>query len=189
MLEAAPARDASGSLKVQMLTLKTNPDKSTTYTKEIHIQTAGYAMAPLDQFPYSGNLKYWIGVLKSSLDEAYVNKPNADMGLCHIMRTMYLFGTLPADFGSDADLTWRKRGVPDDAFATFFDLKRAIPSSKTIPTYSSVFRKRKASCARLARRIRLASAQSSRPCSRRSRRNWSGRRCTPSSSGLTSLHK
>ena len=130
LLNAAPTRDASDSLQAKMLELKSNPDNSTTYAYNIRVRTAGYPMAPLDQYPYSENLKYWIDVMKSSLGEAYVNKPNADMGLCHIMRTIYLFGTLPSGFGSDANLTWRKRTAPDEAFNKFFDLRAGDPKLK-----------------------------------------------------------
>jgi hypothetical protein len=141
LLEVAPTRDASDSLQVEMLTERTNPDNSTTYTKDIRVQTAGYPMAPLDQFPYSERLKYWVGVMKSSLDEVYVNKPNADMGLCHIMRIIYLYGTLPAAFGSDADLTWRKGTAPDDAFAKFFDLRAGEDKLKDNPDLQDRLRK------------------------------------------------
>jgi hypothetical protein len=125
LFEAAPTRDASGSLQVKMLELIPNKcdSKVTTYAYNIRVQTNGYPMGPLDHYPFSENLKYWVDVMKNSLGEAYVNKPNADMGLCHIMRTIYLFGTLPSGLGSDADLTWRKRATPDDAFNKFFNFR------------------------------------------------------------------
>lgn len=144
LLEVAPSRDTSESLKVKIMEEKENPDKSTTFVKGFRVQTAGYPLGPLDQYPLSENLKYWVGVVKNSLSEVYVNKPNADMGLCHILRVIYLYGTLPQAFGSDADLTWRKRPAPDQDFQKFFDLRLSDPSLKDRPELLDRLQKAKA---------------------------------------------
>ena len=139
MLESAPTRNTADALQAKFLSLRTNSDKSTTYVYDWQVQTAGYPMAPVDLFPFSENLKYWKTILKPSLGEVYVNKPNADMGLCHIIRTVYLFGTLPPTLGSDADLTWRKRPVPDAAFGTFFGTRSDDPALKDNPDLQARF--------------------------------------------------
>jgi hypothetical protein len=140
LIDASSTRDVANSLKAEMLTrdkiavkspIGLFPDIVTfTYRYDINIQTMGYPMGPVDKFPFSESVKYWTGVVKFSLGEAYVSKPNADMGLCHIIRTIYLFGTLPATLGSDADLVWRKRTAPDESFAAFFAKKGEDPALK-----------------------------------------------------------
>ncbi len=123
MIEASSTRNLAASLKARMLTQVKNPaDDSFTYFYEINIKTNGYPMGPVDKFPFSESVKYWIGVVRSALGEVYVNKPNADMGLCQIMRTIYLLGALPSALGSE--LPWRKRKAPDAEFKAFFDKKR-----------------------------------------------------------------
>jgi hypothetical protein len=132
-LEASSTRNVSDSLKARMLTQVDIPvDPSIplrkllflpiTYKYEINIETPGYPMGPVDKFP-AESVRYWTGTLKNALGEVYVNKPNADMGLCLIIRTIYLLGVLPSTLGSDEDLTWRKRSAPDDKFARFFAQK------------------------------------------------------------------
>lgn len=109
-------------------------EKATTYHYDIQIETSGYRMGPVAKYPFSDSVKYWVDVFHSSLGEAYVNKPNADMGLCHIMRTVYLLGTLPASLGKDDELTWRKRVAPGDDFAAFFAKKAADPALEFDPS-------------------------------------------------------
>ena len=135
MIEVSSTRDVSESLKAKILTETTNPaDKSTTFNRydqnDINIQTAGFPMAPVGQFPFCDRVKYWTGVLKNALGEVYVSKPNADMGLCLVMRTLYLFGTLPPTLGSDADLTWRKRSAPGDNFSAYLAKRSEDPALK-----------------------------------------------------------
>jgi hypothetical protein len=132
LLDVMPTRDAADALKSRMLTLVTSADgKSSTYQKGIQVETNGYPMGPVEKFPFSSALAYWTNVVKDPLEEAYVSKANADMGLCSLMRVIYLFGTLPAGLGSDADLTWRKRQAPGTAFDTFFSQKAADETLKT----------------------------------------------------------
>ena len=134
MIELSSMRSVADSLKSKMLTQPLGPDgKTRTYQYDIQIQTSGFPMKPVDQFPFSESVKYWMDVLHLSLGEVYVSKPNADMGLCHIMRTVYLLGTLPSTLGKDDELTWRKRPVPDDNFAAFFTKKSDDPRLKDDP--------------------------------------------------------
>lgn len=135
LIEASSTRDGGESLKAKLLTEITNPaDKSTSFARydqnDINIQTAGFPMAPVTKFPFCDRVTYWTGVLKNSLGEVYVSKPNADMGLCLIMRTLYLLGTLPATLGSDADLIWRKRSAPGDNFSAYFAKRSEDPTLK-----------------------------------------------------------
>jgi hypothetical protein len=141
LIESSSSHNTADSLTASMLTQHHNPpDPSVplrlllfelpTYEYKISIQTPGYPMGLVDDFPFSQSVKYWTGVVKNALGEVYVNKPNADMGLCHIMRIVYLLGTLPATLGSDADLRWRKRAAPDDGFVAFFSKKGDDPALK-----------------------------------------------------------
>jgi hypothetical protein len=124
LMDVAPTRDLADSFKSKMLTQMWSPDgKSSNYDKGIQVQSNGFPMGPIDKFPFSGAVKYWTNVVKSSLDEAYVSKANSDMGLCSIMRVIYLLGTLPAGLGSDAELTWRSRQAPGADFDAFFAQK------------------------------------------------------------------
>jgi hypothetical protein len=130
-LQFSTTTSTGDSCKARILKKNESPDgKSHTYVDDINIATPGYPMGPVDKFPFSESVKYWTKVVKSSLDECYVNKQNADMGLCSIMRTIYLLGTLPSALGSDEDFKWRKRAFPADAFATNFDKRAADPMLK-----------------------------------------------------------
>jgi hypothetical protein len=132
MIEASSAYNTADSLTARMLTqIEKPPDPSVplrlqmfkipyTYKYEISIQTPGSPMGPVESYRFSDPLKYWSGIVKHALGEVYVNKPNADMGLCLVMRIVYLLGALPATLGTEADLTWRKRSAPDDNFTSFF---------------------------------------------------------------------
>jgi len=139
LIESSSTQNTADSLTASMLSQHHNPPDSSvplrlllfelpTYEYKISIQTLGYPMGPVDDFRFSKSVKYWTDVVKNALGEVYVNKPNADMGLCHIMRIVYLLGTLPATLGSDADLRWRKRAAPDDSFAAFFSKKGDDPA-------------------------------------------------------------
>ena len=136
MLDMAPMRDAANALKSQMLT-KTGIPNFYTYHYDIQLQTSGYPMGPIGGFPFSDSVKYWTDVFHSSLGEVYVNKPNADMGLCHIMRTVYLLGTLPAALGKDDELHWRQRAAPGADFAAFFSKKADDPALEGDPALRS----------------------------------------------------
>jgi len=122
MLDIAPMRDTANALKSQMLR-KTGIPNFYTYHYDLQLQTSGFPMQPIAKFPFSDSVKYWMEVFHSSLGEVYVNKPNADMGLCHIIRTVYLLGTLPAELGKDDELHWRQRTAPGADFAAFFAKK------------------------------------------------------------------
>lgn len=151
LIESSSTHNTADSLTARMLTqVAKPPDPSVperlalfeipyTYKYEISIQTPGYPMALVADFPSSKSVQYWTGVVKNSLGEVYVNKPNADMGLCHIMRTLYLLGTLPASLGSDAELTWRRRTAPDEIFAKFFAKKGEDPALKDNETLRKRF--------------------------------------------------
>lgn len=76
------------------------------------------------KFPYSAKVRYWARVIEASMREVYINKPDSDMGLCLLIRILYLFGTLPSDVGVPG---WRERKADDEKFTgeaefnAFFD--------------------------------------------------------------------
>jgi hypothetical protein len=133
-LDNSTKTSTAASLAVRMLEDRPNPGgKGSAYQYDIRVATPGYAMGPIDKMPFSDSIKYWTGAFKKSLGECYVNKANADMGLCTIMRAVYLLGTLPATFGSDDDIKWRKRSYSAETFASFFDQRAADEGLKDKP--------------------------------------------------------
>ena len=124
LIEASTTRDAADSLRAEMLTSIKNPvGEGMIYQYDIRIRTSGGELKPVDEFPHSNLVKYWVKVLKPSLGECFMNKQNADMGLCTIMRTIYLLGVLPSTLGTDDDFKWRKRNFPADDFEKYFNQK------------------------------------------------------------------
>ncbi|WP_225732019.1 MULTISPECIES: PQQ-like beta-propeller repeat protein [unclassified Nocardia] len=90
------------------------------YKFQIKVATNGFDLGDPKDFPYSSMVKYWTRVLGNPLKEVYVNHPNSDMGLIHLVRTLYLFGTIPEHVASGDQLRWRKRTAPGPEFAEFF---------------------------------------------------------------------
>lgn len=127
MLAAAPTRPAGQAVDVRMIELtKRNPeDKEATYTYRFSIATNGSAMGPVADYRLSERVKYWSGVFHNSLKECVALKPNSDMGLCQLVRLLYRYGTLPQGMGTDRDLTWRRRLLPDETFTRFFAQRAA----------------------------------------------------------------
>jgi hypothetical protein len=126
-LTNAPSRNASDSVKVRLLeAYKKQPtDKTASLRYVPAVQTAGYPMGPVSAFPFSQLLKYWTSVIKDPLGEVCMLKANADMGLCQLVRLLYLHGTLPAASGGSATPAWRERRNPDDLFRRFFAQRAA----------------------------------------------------------------
>lgn len=96
------------------------------WTFNIQIQTLHHqALSDVRDYPYSQSVKYWIDACVGKLTEIYVHKSESDMGLCLVMRTLYLYGTLDAASFSDNDIRWRKRSDNLNSYAatfnTFFD--------------------------------------------------------------------
>ncbi len=77
-------------------------------------------------FPYSAKVRYWSRVVEASMRDVYASKPDSDMGLCLLIRMLYLFDTLPPEWNS-AD--WRKRKSETEKFSgqtefnVFFDAR------------------------------------------------------------------
>lgn len=127
MLSAAPTRPAGREVDVRLieLTRKKPEDERATYSFRLSIATNGSAMGPVADYALSERVKYWCGVFNDSLKECVALKPNSDMGLCQLVRLLYRYGTLPAEMGSDRDLTWRRRLPPDDTFHRFVEQRIA----------------------------------------------------------------
>jgi len=81
-------------------------------------------------YPHSHSVKYWTDAWIGKLREVYVNKSESDMGLCLVMRTLYLYGTLNSSSFVDKDIRWRKRSEQlktyTAPFNSFFDEKTAL---------------------------------------------------------------
>jgi hypothetical protein len=55
---------------------------------------------------------YWLKLLDNPLREVFTLKANSDMGLTHIVRVLYRYGTLPLTFPRES-IRWRKRVFDD----------------------------------------------------------------------------
>jgi hypothetical protein len=126
---AEPTRRAGDSVKVSILDRhkKKPADKDPSWDYRMQLQTSGSPMGPVSAFGLSDAVRRWAGVIHNPLGEAACLKANSDMGNCQLVRLLYLYGTLPAALGSDADLRWRTRTAPGDTFAAFFEQKAADP--------------------------------------------------------------
>ena len=134
MLQTSATRDTADAVKVSLLDKKPNDDgKDFTYQYNFKIQTNGFPLGDVAKFPFSEKVKYWAGIFKSSLGEVYMDKANSDMGLCLLMRVLYLYGALPAALGTDECMEWRKRNAPNETFTNFFAEKAKDPKIKDDP--------------------------------------------------------
>ena len=112
--------------------IKKDPkDETATWRYLPSIQTSGYAMGPVTDFPLSDKVKYWTGVMLNAMKEASVLKANSDMGNCQLVRLLYRYARIPDTVGTDAQLAWRVRLAPDATFAAYFDKKAKDPRIST----------------------------------------------------------
>ena len=96
-----------------------------TYAYNPKVQTNGFPMGNASDYPVLVQVKYWTRRRpRRRCEEVYVNKENSDMGLCLLIRVLYLFGTMPDALGDGKELAWRKRTAPGPTFDAYFD-KRA----------------------------------------------------------------
>lgn len=121
MLAEISTRRAADSVPVRLLELRKDKpeDKEAKYFYELSLATAASAMGRVEDFTLSGRTKYWAKVVHDPLKECVALKLNSDMGQCLLVRLCYRYGTLPADLGTDAALTWRRRKTPDETFTKF----------------------------------------------------------------------
>lgn len=121
MLADSSARRVADSVPVRLVELRRDKPQDTEekYFYEPSLATVQSAMAKAEDFALSRRTKYWTHVLQDALKECVVLKPNSDMGQCLLVRLCYRYGTLPADLGGGADLTWRRRTAPDETFTKF----------------------------------------------------------------------
>ncbi|MFI6995975.1 hypothetical protein [Nocardia sp. NPDC050175] len=127
--------DAAAEVQAQFLsTVEILDDKRvprSTYRFGIRIGTVGFELEDVEKFPHSEMTKYWLRVMDHPVREVYANKENSDMGLCHLIRTLYLFGAIPAKVASADKLRWRQRPAFDPATFTEFFVNRAAAEGIT----------------------------------------------------------
>ncbi|PXX58758.1 hypothetical protein DFR70_11393 [Nocardia tenerifensis] len=117
--------DAAGRVQAQFLsTVEVLDDKRVprpAYRFGIRIGTAGRQVDDVEKYPHSEMVKYWLRVVDNPVKEVFANKENSDMGLCHLIRMVYLFGTLPAKLAGGDKPPWRRRPDLDtETFDEFF---------------------------------------------------------------------
>ena len=96
------------------------PDDKYKFSLNVNIKGSGYK--PISKISFKNLLNYWCQCFNNSILEVCVNKPDSDMGLCFIMRTLYLYGTLPEDFRTNDEIKVdRKRALNFEIFDKFFD--------------------------------------------------------------------
>ncbi len=111
--------NSSDAIKVKFLDTTSEP-----WRFNIKIQTPAYpSLNILNGYPGSEGVKYWIDTSFNPIEEIFINKADSDMGLCLIMRALYLYGTLPAKFAGDKNFQWRDRKPPEQSFYNFFARK------------------------------------------------------------------
>lgn len=110
-------------------------DKSSSQWQfNIKLGTPAYPFADLATYPHSDSVKYWINSCNNALKEVYVLKSGSDMGLCLVVRALYLYGTIPANVGAGAakELRWRNRKHPDSTFNDFFIQKAGLKKDNAV---------------------------------------------------------
>jgi hypothetical protein len=131
LLGISISRDPSDAVKVSILDQNRNADgKGFTYAYNPKVKTNGYPLGNAVDYPHSFKVKYWTRVVRSALKEVYVNKENSDMGLCLLIRVLYLFGTMPETFGDGQELPWRKRSAPPAQYDAYFDRRASDDAFK-----------------------------------------------------------
>ena len=122
LLKDSLAKNSSDAIKVSFLDTSSEPWKF-----KIKIQTpASPSLIDLDNYSFSDGVKYWINTSINPLEEIFVNKADSDMGLCLVMRALYLYGTLPLNLGDGQKLRWRDRKPPTTSFYNFFAQKTKL---------------------------------------------------------------
>ncbi|MER7335226.1 MULTISPECIES: hypothetical protein [unclassified Micromonospora] len=120
-------------VKVQFLAQNPKEKGGLTYSYSISVETNGYPLRDADAYPFSHKVKYWKRVIDSTVKEVYVNKENSDMGLCLLIRMLYLFGTVSQDVTTVDKLRWRTRAAPGPEFEEFFANRAADEYFKKHP--------------------------------------------------------
>jgi hypothetical protein len=126
-LEQSLKQSTAGKIKVRFLSRE-----GYTYRWGINVETNGSTAANAADYPFSHKARYWTRVIDSTVKEVYVNKENSDMGLCLLIRMLYLFGTIGSHVEADK-LRWRKRSKPAPEFEEFFNNRAADEYFKTRP--------------------------------------------------------
>jgi hypothetical protein len=88
------------------------------FVYDISLSTPLYPFNKLADYTFSPPAKYWAKVRK--LHEIYMNKEDSDMGLCMLMRSLYLYSILPPSFETGKKLEWRNREFSTELLETFF---------------------------------------------------------------------
>ena len=84
---------------------------------KIQIATVDVQMKELWKYPHSENAKRWGYAFDAS--EIYLNWENSDMGLCTLMRALYLYGNLPAEWQDHELFTWREIAIAGKTYEEF----------------------------------------------------------------------
>jgi hypothetical protein len=101
--------------------LKKDTEKWVFDNEQIKIETNSYN-GNLKDYKGSKNVLYWLKAF--DLREIYLNAENSDMGLCILLRSLYLYGNLPQSFGEEKDLKWRiYTSGNKEKFEEFFAIK------------------------------------------------------------------
>jgi len=117
LIEQSLEQNSSQFVKVEFLS-----DDGGKSTFDLKIETAGFPLNAISAYTLSGSLPYWAGAY--NLKEIYVNAANADLGLCLLMRAVYLYSNLPTSFAKNNTVRWRtsrsSTGLPNATFLAFF---------------------------------------------------------------------
>jgi hypothetical protein len=113
-------RSTSDKVEVGFLAKEPNKDGVPAWKFDIRVAADGTPLGKATDYPSSHKVKYWSRVVSPALQEVYVNKPNSDMGLCLLVRMLYLFGTISPEVAAGDALRWRTRTAPGSEFDEFF---------------------------------------------------------------------
>ena len=98
-------------------------DDNTHYQVRLTLPEAGKTKVEAASDPRWAKADYWLKALASPVLECYANKENSDMGLAHLIRVLYLYGTIP-DHITPEQIRWRRRSFDAPTQQRFNDYLR-----------------------------------------------------------------
>ncbi|WP_162915371.1 hypothetical protein [Paraflavitalea soli] len=122
IIKESDQKNIAEFIQVSFLTKKEDGCNDKEY--EVTIKSPQFDWHKIDQTPIAAHTGYWSKTY--DLQEIYLNAANADMGLTLLMRSLYLYGSLPRTMKQEKILSWRNRKQydPEKAMAFFSLLNR-----------------------------------------------------------------
>jgi hypothetical protein len=124
-----PGNLTPDTFKPQTVSVKKNievgflEDDNTHYRIRLTLPVANKKKVEASSDPRWAKADYWLQAMAGSVRECYANKENSDMGLAHLVRVLYLYGTIPGHIKPE-QIRWRRRSFDAQTQERFNDYLR-----------------------------------------------------------------